>query len=58
VTSRQAGAAELLDGPLADLVVERPDDLDALARALERARRRPRRSRRRRARAEAFPAAH
>jgi UDP-glucose:(heptosyl)LPS alpha-1,3-glucosyltransferase len=61
VTSRQAGAAELLDGPLADLVVERPDDLDALARALERALggAHDALGRAARARAEAFPwAAH
>ena len=37
VTSRRAGAAELLDGPLAALVVEDPEDIDALAAALERA---------------------
>ncbi len=34
VTTRRAGAAELLDGPLAALVVDDPEDLDALARAL------------------------
>jgi len=34
VTSRRAGAAELLDGPLAALVVEDPENLDALAAAL------------------------
>src|SRR5439155_1031074 len=37
VTTRRAGAAELLDGPLAALVVEDPEDLDALARALAHA---------------------
>jgi UDP-glucose:(heptosyl)LPS alpha-1,3-glucosyltransferase len=37
VTSRRAGAAELLDGPLGALVVEDPEDLDALAAAIERA---------------------
>jgi len=35
-TSRRAGAAELLDGPLGALVVEDPEDLDALAAAIER----------------------
>jgi UDP-glucose:(heptosyl)LPS alpha-1,3-glucosyltransferase len=34
VTSRLAGAAELLDGALAALVVDDPEDLDALAAAL------------------------
>jgi UDP-glucose:(heptosyl)LPS alpha-1,3-glucosyltransferase len=34
VTSRRVGAAELLDGALAPLVVEDPEDLDALGRAL------------------------
>jgi len=37
VTTRRAGAAELLDGPLAALVIDDPEDLDALARALVRA---------------------
>ncbi len=37
VTSRRAGAAELLDGPLASLVVHDPEDLDALGDALARA---------------------
>jgi len=37
VTSRRAGAAELLDGPLAALVVDDPEDLPALAAALARA---------------------
>ena len=37
VTSRRAGAAELLDGPLAALVVEDPTDLGALRAALDRA---------------------
>jgi UDP-glucose:(heptosyl)LPS alpha-1,3-glucosyltransferase len=37
VTSRRAGAAELLDGDLARLVVEDPASLDALAAALEEA---------------------
>jgi len=37
VTTRRTGAAELLDGPLAALVVDDPEDLDALARALARA---------------------
>ena len=37
VTSRRAGAAELLDGPLADLVVEDPTDIRALAEALAHA---------------------
>ena len=36
VTSRLAGAAELLDGPLAGLVVDDPEDRAALAAALER----------------------
>jgi len=31
------GAAELLDGALASLVVDDPEDLDALGRALDRA---------------------
>ena len=34
VTTRRAGAAELLEGPLAALVVDDPEDIDALARAL------------------------
>jgi glycosyltransferase involved in cell wall biosynthesis len=34
VTSRRAGAAELLEGPLAALVVEDPEDVGALAAAL------------------------
>src|SRR5439155_216004 len=37
VTTRRAGAAELLEGPLAALVVDDPEDLDALARALAHA---------------------
>jgi len=37
VTSRRAGAAELLDGALASLVVDDPEDLDALGHALETA---------------------
>jgi len=37
VTSRRAGAAELLDGALASLVVDDPEDLDALGEALLRA---------------------
>jgi UDP-glucose:(heptosyl)LPS alpha-1,3-glucosyltransferase len=37
VTSRRAGAAELLDGPLAALAVDDPEDLAALGAALERA---------------------
>lgn len=37
VTSRRSGAAELLDGSLATLVVEDPEDLDALGAALDRA---------------------
>jgi UDP-glucose:(heptosyl)LPS alpha-1,3-glucosyltransferase len=37
VTSRLVGAAELLDGPCAALVVPRPDDLRALRQALEEA---------------------
>jgi len=37
VTTRRAGAAELLDGPLAALVVDDPEDLDTLARALAHA---------------------
>jgi len=37
VTSRLAGAAELLDGALAALVVDDPEDLDALAAALTHA---------------------
>jgi UDP-glucose:(heptosyl)LPS alpha-1,3-glucosyltransferase len=37
VTSRRTGAAELLDGPLGALVVDDPEDLDAVAAALERA---------------------
>jgi UDP-glucose:(heptosyl)LPS alpha-1,3-glucosyltransferase len=36
VTSRRAGAAELLDGELGTLVVENPEDLDALAAAIAR----------------------
>jgi UDP-glucose:(heptosyl)LPS alpha-1,3-glucosyltransferase len=34
VTSRRVGAAELLDGPLAALVVDDPEDLGALRRAV------------------------
>ena len=37
VTTRRAGAAELLDGPLASLVIDDPEDLDALGAALARA---------------------
>jgi UDP-glucose:(heptosyl)LPS alpha-1,3-glucosyltransferase len=37
VTTRRAGAAELLAGPLAALVIDDPEDLDALARALAHA---------------------
>jgi len=37
VTSRRAGAAELLDGPLGTLVVDDPENLDAVAAALEHA---------------------
>jgi glycosyltransferase involved in cell wall biosynthesis len=37
VTTRRAGAAELLVGPLADLVIDDPEDQDTLAAALERA---------------------
>ena len=37
VTSRRTGAAELLDGPLAALVVDDPEDLEALGAALARA---------------------
>src|SRR5207244_4154018 len=37
VTTRRAGAAELLQGPLAALVVDDPEDLVALARALAHA---------------------
>jgi UDP-glucose:(heptosyl)LPS alpha-1,3-glucosyltransferase len=37
VTSRRAGVAELLDGALDALVVDDPEDLDALRAALERA---------------------
>src|SRR5216117_317204 len=37
VTARRAGAAELLRGPLAALVVDDPEDLVALARALAHA---------------------
>jgi UDP-glucose:(heptosyl)LPS alpha-1,3-glucosyltransferase len=37
VTSRRAGAAELLDGPLAELVVDDPEDVGALRAALARA---------------------
>ena len=37
VTSRLAGAAELLDGALAGLVVDDPEDEEALAAALARA---------------------
>jgi glycosyltransferase involved in cell wall biosynthesis len=37
VTSRRVGAAELLDGPLATLVVDDPADLGALRAALGRA---------------------
>jgi UDP-glucose:(heptosyl)LPS alpha-1,3-glucosyltransferase len=37
VVSRRAGAAELFDGTLAPLVVDDPEDLDALGRALARA---------------------
>jgi len=37
VTSRLVGAAELLDGPCATLVLDRPDDLTALRAALHEA---------------------
>lgn len=37
VTSRRTGAAELLGGPLASLVVDDPESLDDLAAAIERA---------------------
>jgi UDP-glucose:(heptosyl)LPS alpha-1,3-glucosyltransferase len=37
VTSRVVGAAELLDGALAELVVDDPEDVGVLAAALERA---------------------
>ena len=37
VTSQRVGAAELLDGPLAELIVADPEDLTALAAALGRA---------------------
>ncbi len=37
VTSRRVGAAELLDGPLAELVVDDPEDRRALRAALDRA---------------------
>jgi UDP-glucose:(heptosyl)LPS alpha-1,3-glucosyltransferase len=37
VTSRRAGVAELLDGPLATLVVDDPEDRTALAAAIARA---------------------
>jgi UDP-glucose:(heptosyl)LPS alpha-1,3-glucosyltransferase len=57
VTSRRAGASELLDGPLASLVVEDPEDLDALGGALARAlgHESAELSRAARARAEALP---
>ena len=57
VTSRRAGAAELLDGSLASLVVDDPEDLGALARALAVALGPDGEALRRaaRARAEAFP---
>jgi UDP-glucose:(heptosyl)LPS alpha-1,3-glucosyltransferase len=57
VTSRRVGAAELLDGPLAPLVVGDPEDLDALGRALGRALAPGREAfaRAARARAEQFP---
>jgi glycosyltransferase involved in cell wall biosynthesis len=56
VVSRRAGAAELLDGPLATLVVD-PEDTAALAAALARALgpEGPALGRAARARAEAFP---
>ena len=34
VTSRRSGVAELIDGPLAELLLDEPDDLDGLARAI------------------------
>jgi UDP-glucose:(heptosyl)LPS alpha-1,3-glucosyltransferase len=37
VTSRRVGAAELLDGPLRDLVVDDPECLEAVGAAIERA---------------------
>jgi glycosyltransferase involved in cell wall biosynthesis len=58
VTSRRVGAAELLDGSLAALVVESPEDRPALAAALEHALLGPDRSAfaaAARARAEALP---
>jgi UDP-glucose:(heptosyl)LPS alpha-1,3-glucosyltransferase len=57
VTSRRAGAAELLAGPLATLVVDDPTDLGALERALARALGvdGPALARAARARAETFP---
>jgi len=57
VTSRRAGAAELLDGPLADLVIDDPEDIDALAAALGRALgpNAPALARAARTRAEEFP---
>ena len=57
VTSRRVGAAELLDGPLAPLVVDDPEDLGALGRALAVALgpRRESFAHAARARAEAFP---
>jgi UDP-glucose:(heptosyl)LPS alpha-1,3-glucosyltransferase len=57
VTSRRVGAAELLDGPLAPLVVDDPEDLGALGRALALALAPGREAfaHAARARAEAFP---
>src|SRR5438094_133190 len=57
VTTRRAGAAELLQGPLAALVVDDPEDLVALARALAHALgpEHDALARAARARAEAFP---
>lgn len=57
VTSRRAGAAELLGGPLATLVVDDPEDLAALGAALGRALGSdgPALGRAARARAEEFP---
>jgi glycosyltransferase involved in cell wall biosynthesis len=56
VTSRRAGAAELLEGPLAALVVDDPEDTAALRAALEDAvARRDELGRAARARAETLP---
>jgi hypothetical protein len=57
VTSRRAGAAELLEGALGGLVVADPEDLPALGTAVERALGPdgPELGRLARVRAEAFP---